>query len=181
MVAGAAIVGAAVGLMRFAGKRPTGATSLPAGAVASTKASLGLYAELARFEPPDYNRAVRHGVGRAGEGDFRSAMNPYLKRDWPGCRSALENVSGRYPKLIEARYYLAICSLSSGHIAEGAAALRQVIADGDTPYLEEAHFYLAKALLAGGDAEQAKTELRKTIAMGGHLEPQASALAARIP
>ncbi len=179
-VAGALIAGAAA-VVQFTRPRPTPAPAVAVNTAAPAKPAAALYAELARFDPPAYNRALLRGAQRSGEADFTHAMDSYIQKDWPACRAALSGVAGEYPKLVAARYYLGICSLLSGHASEGEDALRQVVGDGDTPYLEEAHFYLAKALLARGDAEQAKAELRKTIAMGGDLEPRASALEARIP
>ena len=178
-IAAAALVAAIIGAVRLTRPRP--AVTALVTTTAPAKPAASQYAELARFDPPAYNHAVLRGAPKSGEADFAHAMDSYIEKDWPACRAALSGVAGEFPKLVAARYYLGICSLLSGHAADGEDALRQVIADGDTPYLEEAHFYLAKALLARGDAEQAKAELRKTIAMGGDLEPKASALAARIP
>lgn len=180
-IAAAALIAGVAAVVQFTRPRPAPVPTVATNTAAPPKTVASLYAELARFDPPPYSRAVLRGAQEAGKADFAHAMDSYIEKDWPACRAALSGVVGQYPKLVAARYYLGICSLLSGHAPEGEDALRQVIGDGDTAYLEEAHFYLAKALLAGANAEEAKAELRKTIAMGGDLEPQASALAARIP
>lgn len=180
-LAAAAILTAGVGLVEWNSPRPAAAPSVAATALSPAKVAPALLADLARFDPPPYHPVVRDGVKKPGEAEFSRAMDTYIAQDWKGCRSALAGAIGKYPKMVSARYYFAICSLLSGQTAKGEATLRQVIADGDTPYLEAAHFYLAKALLARGDTEEAKAELRKTIAMGGAFEPRAAALAARIP
>ena len=160
--------------------RPAMSVAPQAGTLRSGAAP-AVYAELARFDAPPYHMAVLRGARIRGEAEFTQAMIAYSRQDWASCRSRLAAVTARFPGLVEAHYYLGICALLSNRVADGETALRYVIGNADTPYLEEAHFYLAKALLARGEAEAAKAELRKTIAMGGDLEPQAAALAARIP
>jgi hypothetical protein len=145
------------------------------------KPAANSYGELARFDPPPFQPSVLRGPQEPWEPAFRDAMAYYTRRDWRGCQSALNAVASKYPQAIGARYYLGVCALLANDVVVGEAALRDTILSGDNPYLEEAHFYLAKALLARGDAAGARAELRKTIAMGGDLEQQASALAARIP
>jgi hypothetical protein len=176
LAAAAVLVIGAIALERF--NHPL---APPPEIAAAPQPAVNLYAELARFDPPPFSAVKLRGAAQPSETAFQQAMENYTRSDWPACESALSTVVARFPQTVKARYYQGVCALLASHPAAGESALRDTVAAGATPYLEEGHFYLAKALLARGDAAGAQVELRKTIAMGGDLEAQATALAARLP
>ena len=156
------------GLGRTANARPTSIREIP-----SERIEL-----LAQFEPPVYQASGAESA--EGSREFRTAMEHYRKRDYPGAVLGLRAAIQSQPQSVEARFYLAICLLLTNDRPGGVQLLKDVTASGNTPYLEPARFYLAKALLGEGNLAGADLQLRIIVEMHGKLEKQAQVLRAQI-
>jgi tetratricopeptide (TPR) repeat protein len=134
------------------------------------------FAELARFDPPTYTRAVLRGAQDEPTREFRAAMKHYQQGDYARAITGLREAAKLNPKNAGALFFLGVSYLLSGRTDEGIAALQQSVALGDTPYLEEAHYYLARAFLSRNDLATAEAELQKTLQLKGELESKAQEL-----
>jgi len=136
--------------------------------------------ELARIEPPRYERMVLRGPGSEAGAAFKRAMREYSGGRWREAAESLEGVAKLDPAAPAPKYYLGICLLASGRAEDGARVLEGLIALGDTPYLEGAHFFLAKAHLAANRVSAARTHFEAAARLRGEWEAEARRCLTRI-
>jgi TolA-binding protein len=130
--------------------------------------------ELARVEAPAYSAVVLRGAEDEAQGNFRKAMQYYLRGDYanaiPGLRAAVK----ASPRTASLSFYLGACYLLTHQPDSAINSFRKTISLGDPAYSEQAHFYLAKAYLQKKDASTAEDELRTTVRLGGSRAAEAA-------
>jgi len=136
------------------------------------------WAELSRFDAPEYRTALVRGT--APSADFRAGMAAYQKRDFASAAASLRQAADRNPKDAAAGFFAGVSELLAGNAAAGIQRLAAVDSMGFTPYQEEARFYRAKGLLQTGDAEGARKALEAVAAMRGDLETAAKDLLTKL-
>jgi hypothetical protein len=136
--------------------------------------------DLARFQPPAYERVALRGSASDPERLFDEAMKRYTARDCAGAVPGLQAAARRDPSAPAAAFFLGVCQLLLDRAPEGVASLQRTIALGDSPYLEPARFYTAKGHLRLGDPLAALSELEGAILLRGDLETDARRLAAQV-
>jgi hypothetical protein len=124
---------------------------------------------VARFEPPPWAELRFRSRSTPVSVPVERARSLYAAHNYAGCAEALQAAQQSPANL----YHTGICLVLAGRTNDGATALRDTIAAGDTPFLEEAHFYLARSLLLNHAAAEARKELAKVVAMHGDLETSA--------
>lgn len=153
-------------------------TEAPVEIAQAPKAPVNRWAELGRFEAPEYRADLVRGAGPSA--DFRAGMEAYQKRDFAAALVPLRRAADQNRKDAAAGFFAGIAELRAGEVAAGIARLASVDGLGFTPYQEEARFYRAKGLLLLGDVDGARKALEAVAAMGGDLETAAKNLLAQL-
>jgi hypothetical protein len=142
-----------------------------------------LTVEAAGYAPDDSHGIVwRGGEGPAAtpeEGSLAWAMEPYVAKDYVGAVERLNRRVRDDPGDEQARFYLGVSLLLTGHPAESVEPLRRVAEESD-PLSSDASWYLAVAWIKTGDEDRAVALLQDLAAQPGDRGERARALLADI-
>lgn len=137
------------------------------------------WTELARLDPPAYQPNTLRAAGSQAEVRFQSAMDAYLRRDYPRAIAGLQASLELDPDGAAPRFFLGACDLLTGDTA-GAIREWERVASGDSPFVQETQFDLAKSYLLRGDEDRALSLLRKLAGVPGDFSEPARALMGRV-
>lgn len=130
-------------------------------------------AELASFEPPEYQPPRLRAFVDEAEEEFRAAMDRYQDGDFEGAIGGLETAAELDPDRVDAPFFLGASLLLTGDTEAALGHLTRVVETGDLQYLQEALYLRAQAYLLLGDAESAGSDLQAIIELGGGWEERA--------
>jgi hypothetical protein len=160
----------------------TPAPASPSGSkpVAPAPSRTELVAQLARFEPPNYQPSRLRDADTDQVRTFQAAMRRYQERDYAGAAEALRKIVAAQPTAADALFYLGVCELHEGQIGAARATLAKVIAASEAIYEEDAWYLSAKAALVQGDVVAARAALQKVVVLDGDRAREARKLVAAI-
>ena len=144
-----------------------------------TAPALRNWTELARLDPPAYQPSTLRAAGSKAETQFQTAMEAYLRRDYPQAIAGLRASLELGPDAAAPRFFLGACDVLTGDTAGGVREWERV-ASGDSPFVQEAQFDLAKAYLLQRDEDRALSTLRKLAGAPGDFREPARQLIGRI-
>jgi tetratricopeptide (TPR) repeat protein len=147
---------------------------------AQTTESAPSLEQLARVEPPRYERPTLRGASDQATQRFQRGMERYRKADYAGAVDDLRAAAELDPDAAHITFFLGISHLMLGQDNAAIDRLRATIALGDSPYLDEAHLYLAKAFLRRKDLSAAEEQLKKLIQLRGSQSGEARRLLTQV-
>ena len=145
----------------------------------STQAELP-WDQLGAIDPPAYTPLRLRSTATGAQREFRSAMALYAEKNYADAAAQLRRVIALPGAPVDATFYLAVCGLQTGQLADAASAFERVIAFGESPYLEDAHFLLAKTRIRQRDVARARSQLLQVIALAGDRREEARQLLSQL-
>lgn len=140
------------------------------------------------IEPPRFFDPGPGGVWRGGgetippaaAEEFRLAMQPWARGDYPRAATRLAEFVATHPGLREARFFLGASLLLSGRPGEATVQLAQLVEPGGMSAVPEHRWYFALALLKAGRPEEALQQLDQLLQQGGPYASRAAELRAQV-
>lgn len=183
LAAGIVLVAGTVLLVRYQAGLPGRREPRVAGG-----ATPGLWQQLpvepAPFSDPGADGRVWRGNGvvvpPSALDAFRLAMRPYAGGDFLLAAARLEKLVAAHPELREARFFLGVSLLLTGHSGDAAAHLGQVVDETGQHVVPEHRWYLALALLKADRPENALRQLDLLQQQGGPYASRAAELGAQV-
>jgi len=140
------------------------------------------------IEPPRFFDPGPGGVWRgSGEAippsaaeEFRLAMEPWVRGDYPRAATRLAEFVAIHPGLREARFYLGVSLLMSGRPDDANIQLARLVESSPTSVAPKHRWYFALALLKAGRPEEALQQLEQLLQQGGPYASRAAELRVQV-